>query len=242
MYAFCIKFVQFRSLNQYLSAMVKMVASRNSIFSMSILRIFFKTGWWISVTVVFITLVSCSHSFDADTLDLRMYQWNLWVEPDATWSEKDDAIPANPGSVPPELLPGCGWDKLHRGMGKLVRIPTSVSEQFTGTGGSDGMESEFRGVAWYHCRFSLPELWKEKPIILELEEAGPRVDVFLNEDYVGGQTGTRARFILDVSGIIYHTRDNHLAIRISDPEGSGGGITGPIHVKPGKIPVSMDPG
>ncbi len=63
--------------------------------------------------------------------------------------------------------PSCGWEKLHRGNGKLVRIPAIIED--------------YAGISWYHCRFTLPELWQEKQIVLMFDAAGPEVEVYLNE-------------------------------------------------------------
>ena len=159
-------------------------------------------------------LGSCSHKYDSNTLGLDFYQWNLWEDTDPV--QGDD-------------LPSCGWDDLHRGKGKLVRIPASLEEHFQGVEDSD--------VFWYHCRFTLPELWKEKQISLVFEGAGPLVKVFLNGEEAGSFQGGEGAFKLDVSDVIYYTRDNHLAIRVSgvagETVGKQNGITETILVKSG---------
>ena len=157
---------------------------------------------------------SCSHKYDSNTLGLDFYQWNLWQD---TETEKGND------------LPSCGWDDLHRGKGMLVRIPATIEEHF--------QELKSTDVYWYHCRFTLPELWEDEKIFLVFEEAGPFLKVFLNEDLVGSAQGGNGGFELEVSDIIYYTRDNHLSIRISDlkgqTDGKLNGITGTILVKPG---------
>ena len=157
---------------------------------------------------------SCSHKYDSNTLGLDFYQWNLWQDEVAVQGDN---------------LPSCGWDELHRGKGELVRIPASLEEHFPGI--------EENSVFWYHCRFTLPELWKEKQIALVFEGAGPLVKVFLNEEEVGSFQGGEGAYKLDVSDVIYYTRDNHLAIRVSGLEaetaGKQNGITETILVKSG---------
>ena len=167
--------------------------------------------------LLILTLVlwaSCSHKFDSNVLGLEFYQWNLW---------QDSRAEAGTD------LPSCGWDDLHRGKGLLVRIPAPIEEHFS--------DREDTDIFWYHCRFTLPELWEDKKIFLEFEEAGPFIKVFLNEDLVGSAQGGNGGFELEVSDIIYYTRDNHLSIRISDlkgqTDGKLNGITGTILVKPG---------
>ncbi|MEA3460911.1 MAG: hypothetical protein U9R49_03455 [Bacteroidota bacterium] len=157
---------------------------------------------------------SCSHKFDSNTLGLEFYQWNLWQDSEAE---------------PGDDLPSCGWDNFHRGKGKLVRIPASLEEHFPGLENSD--------VFWYHCRFTLPEQWENKQISLIFKEAGPSVEVFLNEEHVGSYQDEDGAFELDVSNSIFYTRDNHISIRISDAQVETAkklnGITGTILMKSG---------
>jgi len=155
---------------------------------------------------------SCSHKFDANILGLEFYQWNLWQDT---------------GAEPENDLPSCGWDDLHRGKGLLVRIPASLEEHFP--------DREESSVFWYHCRFTLPEQWEGRPVSLILEGAGPLIKVFLNQEVAGTFQDEEGAFELDVSAVIYYTRDNHLSIRVSSSrEGTAGrinGITGNILVK-----------
>jgi beta-galactosidase/beta-glucuronidase len=155
---------------------------------------------------------SCSHKFDSNVHSLDFYQWNLWQDT---------------GAEPGDEFPSCGWEDLHRGMGVLVRIPASPDAHFPDMGEGS--------VFWYHCRFTLPDQWKEKPVSLILEGAGPLVKLFLNQEEVGSFQEEEGAFELDVSEDIYYTRDNHLSIRISNPRGGVpgkiNGITGNILVK-----------
>ena len=161
-----------------------------------------------------ILMGSCSHKYDSNTLGLDFYQWNLWEDT---------------GPVQADDLPSCGWDDLHRGKGKLVRIPASLEEHFPGI--------EESSVFWYHCRFTLPDQWEGKSISMVFEGAGPVLKVFLNEEEAGSFQGEEGAFKLDVSDVIYYTRDNHLAIRVSGLEaetaGKQNGITETILVKSG---------
>jgi hypothetical protein len=161
-------------------------------------------------------LGSCSHHYDSNTLDLSFYQWNLWPDTQASLHNS---------------IPSCGWDVLHRGNGKLVRIPATVNEHFQDDEGqASGIRGDYAGVSWFHCRFTLPELWEDQQIVLRFEKAGPGVAVYLNENLVGDHNGMDHAFEFDISEQVYYTRDNHLAVRITDPNGEGGGITGNLTV------------
>lgn len=155
--------------------------------------------------------VSCSHHYDPDSLDLGFYQWNLWYDTSAENGQQQ---------------PSCAWEDLHRGMGKLVRIPALAKDHF--------QDKQDRGVLWYHCRFTLPENWEDRKISLQIHGAAPGAGLFLNEEQIAEFQGKDEAFELDVSDIIYYTRDNHLALMISCPPGSEWGregISGGVVVK-----------
>jgi len=151
--------------------------------------------------------VSCSHKYNSNELNLGFYQWNLWPEYPAS----------NEGHAP-----SCGWEELHRGMGALVRIPAMVEDHFT--------TDEMSGVTWFHCRFTLPELWENRQIRLRFEGTSHPAEIFLNELLVGSTPGGGSAFQIDVTETIFYVRDNHITIRISDPEMVSGGMTGTLRV------------
>jgi len=163
---------------------------------------------------------SCSHSYDSNTLDLGTYQWNMWPDlsgkpgPDSLYTKGNvlSGLPVNP--------PSCGWEVLHRGNGKLVRIPAILSAQF-----EPGEQSR---ISWFHCRFTLPDLWENRVISLSFNGVSHRAEVYLNENLVGFHLGENEPFKIDISDVVYYTRDNHLAIRVYDPDPGSAGITGKI--------------
>jgi len=171
---------------------------------------------WSLLLVLLTPLISCSHKYNSDILDLSFYQWNQWPDSDADWSEASIYSQSEAVEMHPSNPPTCGWEVLHRGNGKLVRIPVVLMDHV--------------GVSWYHCRFTLPEIWEERKIVLRFEAAGPQVEVYLNEKLLGFFQDRNTPFELDVTNQIYYVRDNHLAIRITDPLG-GGGVSGNISVK-----------
>ena len=166
---------------------------------------------FITALLLLILLSSCSHKFEPNVLDLDFYQWNLWYD-------------TSEGST--MQGPSCGWEDLHRGMGKLVRIPALARDHF--------QDKNETGVLWYHCKFTLPENWEERKIELQITGAGPRVELFLNEGKIAEFQGNQEKFTLDVSEVIFYTRDNHLAIRISTLPGdhwAEEGIAGGVVIK-----------
>jgi len=114
----------------------------------------------LTIWFVLISTVACSHKYNSNELDLSFYQWNMWAGDEVS----GQVISSEP--APPD----CGWDEFNRGVGKLVRIPATFETQFP--------EMENKGVLWYHCRFTLPELWEARTIHLAFDDAGPGVDLF----------------------------------------------------------------
>lgn len=166
--------------------------------------------------------LSCSHDYDSDTLDLVKYQWNMWPEMGA--DPGSDAIykaGANLASFPINA-PSCGWDDLDRGMGKLVRIPAIQESNFE--------VGEQSSVVWFHVRHTLPELWAERDITLHFGGVSFRAEVYLNGELVGAYLGANTPFSMDITDKVYYVRDNHLSIRVYDPDPGSCGITGKIIV------------
>ena len=170
-----------------------------------------------------VLLSGCSHDYESNTLDLGFYQWNLWVDPGGS-ADYDSRTPLE-GELHGNVVnpPSCGWEELHRGNGKLVRVPTPVSTHFPA--------EEYSGVTWYHCRYTLPELWDKKQVVLTCESAGYKTEVYLNERLAGVHIGSDTPFEVDLTEQIYYTRDNHLSIRITDPEFGNAGILGTLVLK-----------
>ncbi|MFO7669576.1 MAG: hypothetical protein R6W31_07970 [Bacteroidales bacterium] len=180
---------------------------------------------WTRFTPLWLLLVlpfSCSHSYDSDTLDLWRYQWNMWPDIDA--EAGPDSLYSAPVTIDrlPVHAPSCGWEVLHRGNGKLVRIPATLASSFS--------REEQSSVTWFHCRHTLPELWAGRDISLSFEGVSHRAEIYLNEALVGAYLGENRPFTIDITDVVYYKRDNHLAIRVYDPLPDSCGITGKILV------------
>jgi len=156
-------------------------------------------------------LTGCSHKYASNVLDLNFYQWNLWHDVEAALEDE---------------APSCGWEELDRGNGKLVRIPSLIKDQYPAEKGM--------GIYWYHCRYSLPENWEDREIALRFEGVSPILEVYLNGNPIGSNLGNAVDFEIDVTDVIYYTRDNHLALRViimDENQWDGAGIAGTVLVK-----------
>jgi beta-galactosidase len=158
-----------------------------------------------TILLVGLFLASCSHDYHANTLDLSFYQWNFWLDEEAEGLE-----------------PSCGWDDMHRGVGKLVRTPATVGEHFS---------PDYSGVSWLHVRFTLPELWAGREVFIDFAGVSGNLQVFLEGKLVGEHPLTNTSFSMDVSEHIFYTRDNHLCLRITDPRPGKGGLTGKVSMR-----------
>jgi hypothetical protein len=184
---------------------------------------------YFSAIISLLLVISCSHSYQSNTLDLGFYQWNMW--PDTLAIPGADSLYGTGAdlSLLPSHPPSCGWEVLHRGNGKLVRVPAVGETHFP--------EVQYSPVYWFHCRFSLPDLWDRQKIVLQLEGVSHRAEVYLNENLVGFHLGGGTPFRIDLTDRVYYTRDNHMAIRICDPREGKGGITGKVVLVAGEPPV-----
>ena len=120
------------------------------------------------ILLVLLPDYGCSHKYDSNTLDLGFYQWNMWPDAEAS---ADGSSPAA------TMAPSCGWEDFHRGTGKLVRIPAVAGDHF--------LEDVPLEVVWFHCRFTLPEMWEHRQIGLNFEGISGAAEVFLNGELVG---------------------------------------------------------
>lgn len=169
---------------------------------------------YISCCLLFILIVSCSHDYESNSLDLGKYQWNMWPDPEAG------------------AEPSCGWEVLNRGNGKLVRIPAVQDAHFS--------SEEQSQVVWFHVRHTLPELWEHREISLKFEGLSQEADVYLNDKLVGSIDGSDTPITMDISDRVYYVRDNHLQIRVKDSNPESCGISGNIIVV--STPLNQVPG
>ena len=173
------------------------------------------------LTAIGLIFPACSHRYESDALDLSVYQWNLWPDKDAEW--ENDSLYLHPLDIRslPVNKPTIGWDALHRGAGKLVRIPATVEEHFWGENGNPfGVSGNYAGVSWFTTRFTLPENWEGKRIVLKFESVRLRAEVYLNEELVGYDLINGTPFEVDITERVNYSLDNYLAVRITDPHGN----------------------
>jgi len=169
-----------------------------------------KTPARLAYLLLLLLLVSCRHDYTSDSLDLGFYQWNFWIDEQAAGV-----------TDPAPHAPTCGWEEMERGVGKLVRVPAVVGDHFP-----EGAE----GPAWYHVRYTLPELWEGSDITIHFEGVNGDLELYLNGELAASHPSADSAFSLDLTGKIFYFRDNHMCIRVHGQDPSATGITGQVRL------------
>ena len=88
---------------------------------------------------------------------------------------------------------------------------------FDGEGFTLGKGKEyFRGTGWYRTHLSLPLGAKGKRVLLEFDGANLETKVYVNGKEAGIHIGGFARFRFDVTDLVDFSRDNLLAVRVTN--------------------------
>ena len=156
-----------------------------------------------------------------NTVDLTTLEWKLWVDSAAVW--KNDSLCLPPVDLKELAVnpPSCGWDELFNSKGISTRIPATVEQYYwnddkdiKGTGG------DYSGVSWFTTTLNVPDVLKDKRVILNFESVRLRAEVFVNEKLAGYDCIGNTPFEVDISDHLKIGSNNRLAIRITDPSGN----------------------
>jgi beta-galactosidase len=82
--------------------------------------------------------------------------------------------------------------------------------------GADGGNDYAKGIGWYVRRFTIDPSWTGRQIFLQFDGANRRTEVFLNGKRIGEHRGGFARFRFDVTDAIDATKENMLAVSVSN--------------------------
>lgn len=118
--------------------------------------------------------------------------------PDSTWN-----------AVPHGILDG-EYD------GK-INVPFCVESVLSGVHRTVGAEN----YLWYHRRFSVPDTWTGKRLLLNFDAVDWRTDVWVNGNYVGQHEGGYSPFSLDITDALLPDSCQELVVRVWDPTDSG---------------------
>jgi beta-galactosidase len=167
--------------------------------------------------------------------------WHLWLDQQAPW--KDDTIflpedvrTGGTGDLAtlPVNAPTGGWQVLTPQAGKQVVLPTTVEQHFWGKFGQRPYTpDEYRyaaddpipqngaylGVSWWYRSIDIPVAMKGKRLFLNIRGAHLRAEVYLNQKLVGYSIMEELPFECDITAAAQPGKQNHLAIRITNPFG-----------------------
>lgn len=92
-----------------------------------------------------------------------------------------------------------------------------------------------QGVAWYRCRFDLPEKPPQDGTDLIFEAVDESAWIWINGQYAGkhdiGKEGWNARFAVDASALLRWGGSNQLTVRVLKHEGQHAGIWKPVYLE-----------
>ena len=149
---------------------------------------------------------------------IASYEWKLWLDTLAPY--QNDSLFLSPVDISkiPGHAPTCGWDNLNHGI--PVTLPATVEEYFWGQkGNSYGVSGDYLGVSWWYTTLKIPSSFRGKQILLYIERARVRAEVYINRQLAGYNLIDGTEFYTDITPFLDYDNENELAIRITDPNG-----------------------
>ncbi|MBQ9874972.1 MAG: glycoside hydrolase family 2 [Thermoguttaceae bacterium] len=99
--------------------------------------------------------------------------------------------------------------------GKIL-VPYCAESALSGVGKTVGKENNL----WYKTKFSIPEEWKGKSILLNFGAVDWRCDVYLNDAKVGSHQGGYCPFTVDLTAAL-RDGEQTLIVKVWDPTNDG---------------------
>ncbi|HKL22477.1 MAG TPA: hypothetical protein VJ904_11775, partial [Tichowtungia sp.] len=161
-------------------------------------------------------------------IDLSGTGWKAWLDPSASWQNDTLYLPDelhDNGALSklPVNQPTGGWQVLGE-VGKNVSVPMTIDEYFL-----DGINTNtYTGVSWVWRTFEVPEDWKGKVLLLQVEKARMRAEVYINQKLAAYDVVGETPFQFDVSPYLNCGAVNHIAIRLTNPGGRRGWMDEPL--------------
>ena len=103
-----------------------------------------------------------------------------------------------------------GWfqtETLDRQVSKSIPVPSCWEET----------EQDYEGVAWYTRRFTVPDEWRGRHVLLQFGAVNYRAEIWINEEVAGWHEGGYTPFELDVSKLLAYGDDNRVVVRVIGP-------------------------
>jgi len=97
------------------------------------------------------------------------------------------------------------------GFSNAITVPFCPESTLSGVGHTD-----FINAMWYHRKFSVPEEWNGKRIMLNFGGVDYRAEVFVNGKSIFTHFGGSASFAVDVTSAVKQDGDNDLVVYVED--------------------------
>jgi hypothetical protein len=117
-------------------------------------------------------------------------------------------------------------DKIVR-QGKVL-VPYPIESALSGI----GWKVEPKHLLVYGKKFTLPQSWKGKRILLHIGASDWETEVIVNLKKAGSHRGGYDAFTFDITPYLKESGEQNLAIQVSDPTNAGGQPLGKQHLDP----------
>ena len=160
-------------------------------------------------------------SFDnPNVLNLSGRGWKAWLDRNAEWGNDTLYLPSEiVGKLSdlPVNKPTGGWEILEN-EGKSVSVPMTMDEYMLG-----GINTKtYHGVSWAWRSFEVPANMKGKRLILHIDRARLRAEVYINRKLAAYDIIGETPFESEVTSFINYGAANTIAIRLTNPGGRRG--------------------
>ena len=173
--------------------------------------------------ILFLVVIGC---FDLlgekrTIINLSNNEWTISLDKKAEWEY--DRLFAPPVDITklPINIPTGGWGALDKFPQKKAHLPATVEQYFWGENGNTyGSAGNYLGVSWFSTKVTIPKELKGKRLILNVENARLRAEVFVNKKLVGYDLVNGMPFDVNISNAVNFGKENSIDIRITDPNGN----------------------
>ena len=171
-----------------------------------------------TLLITLMVLISGSSLFAAE-VKLSGSGWKAWLDREALWKEDVLYLPSeirNLSSLP-ENEPTGGWSILDR-QGRAVSVPLTMDEYFL-----EGINTAtYEGVSWVWRNFDAPADWTGKVLLLKVEKARMRAEIYINQELAAYDIVGETPFTFDISAFVKAGESNSIAVRLTNPGGRRG--------------------
>jgi beta-galactosidase/beta-glucuronidase len=125
-----------------------------------------------------------------------------WMNLNGVWAF--DFVDANAGL-------DANWAAPDHNFSRSILVPFCFESPLSGIG-----DKGFHPYCWYQRKFSRPENWESRRVLLHFGAVDYKATVWVNGHFAGEHEGGHTPFRLDITGLL-HAGANTLTVRVEDP-------------------------